>query len=162
MGKTKFLDAVAFLFVMVICIFILKDITSLVIKENIQLFSVDSPLIFALLIGIGFAVCLVIVAYKEFKLRKKAEKAEDTSSKDLFSELKVVLICICIILAYIFTLKYLKFLAGTTIFMIISIILLNTSKDKITVKLGKAVIAAIIIVPTMYYVFHGIFNVMLP
>jgi hypothetical protein len=47
-------------------------------------------------------------------------------------------------------------------FLSVTMIMLNTNEGKIASKAGKAAVASIFTVPILYYVFHGIFNVMLP
>ena len=55
----------------------------------------------------------------------------------------------------------LHFVAATLIYMAIIVFLL-TEATAFTTKLLRAVISSIIFVPVVYYIFYGIFNVVLP
>jgi len=162
MRKIGLLDWIAYIFVAFICVFLFVNISTLVMQKNIELFAVDSPLIFALLVAIVLSVCLLISLYKDFVIKKEVTDDNREKFSELLNEIRGVFIFTIVIIIYTLIIKRTGFLLGTTIFMVIGMSILNTDKSKIQLKLGKALIATLITIPTMYYIFHDIFNVMLP
>jgi len=154
-------------FVIFIFTFMFINITALLISEKINLFAIDSPLIFAFLVALMIFTCFIITAYKEFMAFRASSKTADLhptedASKEMFREIKSVLLYVLGVYLYIITVRYLRFTVGSIVFMAIAMLMLNSNSEKIMIKAGKAFGAAAATVPVLYYVFHGIFNVMLP
>lgn len=158
MNENKLLRIISLVFVGLVCVILFASIRKFVIEDRIVLFSVGSPLIFAFLIGVVLLLCFVSTIYKEKSMFKKDAKA----TTDNYEDLKKVFLFSVIILSYVYTLYILGFLVGTVIYLTLTMYGLNTSKEKITNKIMKAVVVSIVTVPIFSYVFGGIFNIMLP
>lgn len=162
MWSARIFDWAAKAFVAFICTVMFINIASLLAIEKIDLFSIDSPLLFAFLIAVTILICFIITVYKDYKAGKASKKMQEDSSAEIIDELARVMFFIAGVYLYSLVVKYMHFIFGSIVFLTIGMIWLNEYKVKIGTKLVKAVIACIITVPILYYVFHGVFNVMLP
>lgn len=163
MNENKVIDLISFLFVVIICTIIFGNLGTLIFIKKIRLFSIDSPLVFAFLVGIVLLICLVITIVKERpKTGGKRIESDVNSNEDKYGEYKTVICFVVGLFIYVQLLKVLHFRLGTTVYMLIAMFLLNTSNYKRINKLVKAVAATLVTVPLLYFVFNGIFNVMLP
>lgn len=156
------LNWAAKLFIVFIFSFMFINITTLLITEKINLFAIDSPLLFAFLIAMTMLICFVITICKEFKAGKSSKESSGEPAAETDKELLSVVLYVAGVFLYSMLVRYLHFMFGSVIFLSIAMIIMNTDKAKVVLKAGKAVIAAILTIPVLYYVFHGIFNVMLP
>lgn len=162
MDRIRFLDLVVFIFLALLCGFILFSIVDCVINQNIELFSISSPLVFALLVGILLVIFLIITIYQDLKSDKKVEENREESSKELLYDIKIAVIFTIGVLLYTLLLKHIGFMIASIIFMLISMAVLNTDDASMWKKLIKGSIVSVIIVPVLYFIFHELFNVMLP
>jgi hypothetical protein len=162
MRNGKILDWVAKVFVLFIISFMFINIATLLVSEEINLFAIDSPLLFAFLIGITMLICFIITVLGEFKADRTANKAPEDSTEEVLIELRNVFLYTLGIFIYSLLVRKLHFMLASIAFLSVTMIMLNTNEGKIASKAGKAAVASIFTVPILYYVFHGIFNVMLP
>ncbi|MBP8717971.1 MAG: tripartite tricarboxylate transporter TctB family protein [Candidatus Atribacteria bacterium] len=159
---------ISLLFVGLVIIIVGIDISGKYFQQGIALFSIDSPLIFPLLIFLTLVISLI------FELRTEIKKILSISShyrkeqgiekdKDLFQTKNIINIFIFIVisLVYIYILPELHFIAATSLYMFCIMVVINDT-DKIFFKLAKAFLATGITIPIIYYVFYDIFGVILP
>lgn len=162
MRKIRLLDKMVFIFIALICGYIFINIANLMIKSDIELFSIDSPLIFALIVGFSIFILLIITVLKELKNSKEYDKQGREESKEIFGEIKIAVIFILIIIVYTVLLRKLGFVLCSVIFMILGMTVLNSDDIKLINKIIKASTVSLIAVPVLYFIFHEVFHVMLP
>lgn len=162
MWKNKLLDWVSLVFISSICFVMFGYLVKFVFIDKVELFTIDSPLVYVFLIACVILICLAATTYGEFKSLEKGKHADKAALKELFKELKIVAIFTIGILVYISLLKYLHFIIGSIVFLAIGMLFMNKSSDKTIIKTAKVCAASIITVPILYYVFYGIFHVKLP
>jgi hypothetical protein len=136
------------------------------IVDDIKLFSVDSQLVFPVLVGSTILILFAINLTKELKARKAAKASAGTldekKDENLGKQLAPVALFAVGTLVYILLLKYLHFLVGTFAFMVLGMFLLNETAQKLGKRVLFAGLAGLITVPALYLVFNVVFNVQLP
>ena len=164
-----FYRVISLLFVIMICVIIYSDLSGKYYNQNIRLFTVDSPLIFPLLVFVTLLICVVFELKSEVKKnleyfsKSKASNGIKQHVKNMIQikELFDIAIFTIVSIIYVYVLPRLHFIIGTGIYMFIIMILYNDSEN-MGFKLTKAALATIITIPLVYYVFNGIFKVILP
>ncbi|HHX74319.1 MAG TPA: tripartite tricarboxylate transporter TctB family protein [Firmicutes bacterium] len=159
MRREKSLLFLPHIFLAVVVVAIFYSLVILMQKANIQIFDITSPLIFCFLVGICLLVFLVLSFLSDY--RKKADDAEKRSAAVENEEFKRIILYLLGLVVYIVLLPRLHFTAATMIFMAVGGYALHDG-GKTTTRLLQAVLAAAILVPAVYYIFYGIFAVMLP
>lgn len=165
MGKTT--QVLANILTIVVLLAMIINISEFVFVKDIKLFSVDSPIIFPFLVLLVLAVLIGINIANELKLRRKdrkiiEENLQMQSRKDVIDQLTIVVLFTVINVVYVLLLQYLHFLLGSFVFMVLGMILLNTNTKSFIRRFTLAGIAGLITVPTLYFVFNGVFQIMLP
>lgn len=160
MGEYRVLHHVSRIIVAAVLAAVLYSLYRYIYIDSRVLFSVESPIVFpALLAGVFFIFILL-----DFFLSRKSrcEDSKNGCAPEIKKEFFHVFFFLIGMGAYILLLPVLHFVPGTIIFMTVIAFLLNTSKDGFPAKLLKSLISAAVIVPLLYYVFYGVFKVVLP
>lgn len=131
------------------------------IQKRAVLISTTSPLVFPALMSGVLIICLVIDSLQTWRSPRKPRE-ERASLKEVKKEFRFVLFFILWLLLYVRLLPVIKFLPATIIFMSVVAFFMNTSQDKILVKAIKSIVVSCVFLPVLYYVFSGIFKVILP
>ncbi|MDI6707115.1 MAG: tripartite tricarboxylate transporter TctB family protein [Firmicutes bacterium] len=162
MNEYKLLNLISILFVGTVCVLMFENLGSLIFLKKISLLSIDSPLVFAFLVGVVLLICIIITLIRGIFENNGDEKAKTGGSESKYGEIKKVVLYSAGLFAYIQILKMLHFNVGTAVFMCLVMLLINGSGNRIGAKLLKAIAATLVTVPILYFVFHGIFSVVLP
>ncbi len=160
---------ISLLFIALIIIIICFDISGKYFQQNINLFTVDSPLIFPFLILLTLTICFLFELRSEInnifeyfiypRTNDLNQKGKQNKIKN--EELLDIFIFIIISVAYVYVLPKFHFILATSLYMFCLMIVVNES-DKFVYKLAKSALATAITIPIIYYVFYGIFDVILP
>lgn len=162
MKQKKDILILPYVFLVVVIAAMFYDLFKLMFVSKIKLFDLNSPLIFGFIVVIGLLVFLVLSFLSDRKnKRAAAASAEEKETAVETGELKKIVLYVLGLILYIILLPRLHFIAATLIFMAVVVFLLNEAQN-FTRKLLTAVVSAAIFVPVVYYVFYGIFNVILP
>jgi hypothetical protein len=161
MGRLRWIDYLVFAFIGLVIFFIMSSIFGWVTNNGIELFTVDSPLIFPFLVGAAMFVSLVATIALDLLRYRNVQKDEE-KSKELFNDLKMVMIYVLGVLAYCLTIEKIGFVVGTVIFLIIGMVFMNYDEMTVVKKIRNAAIVSCIAVPVLYFIFYKVFNVMLP
>lgn len=156
------------LFVTLVVAIIIFDMSGKYFQNNIAIFSITSPLIFPFLVLVVLFICTIFewgIIIKRIrqainKLPQK-ETIQQTKSPFLKKEMLNMSIFIILSLLYILILPKLHFIYSTSIYMFCIMVVIN-EQDKLAVKAFKALLATAITIPIIYYIFYGIFVVILP
>ena len=152
------------LFVALVILIIYFDISRKYFQQGIQLFSVDSPLIFP------FLVFLILLIGFIFELRTEIKKflkqyshsgKQDTKNMTQTKELLDIIVFTVISMIYIYLLPKFHFIIATSLYMFCIMVVVNES-DKFGYKLVKSLLATAVTIPIIYFIFYGIFTVILP
>jgi hypothetical protein len=143
-----------------VCLLAFGDIAYFVFSQGIPLLTVDSPIIFPFLIDLVLLISLIMVIAGEMK-KSSHEKGTDKDEPENIKDLIAVAAYFAGTAAYILVLKNLHFLTGTIIYMLAIMYLLHEAKRSAD-KVVKILIPCLITVPAVYFVFSGIFHVILP
>jgi hypothetical protein len=162
LNDEKLLRFTSYGLMVVVCGYIFYSLAQFVFVKNIALFSVASPLVFAFLLGIVLLVCLLINAFSEFKTIKEIETGEKHKTLEGFQDLLKVLAAVGLLIVYVSLMRRFSFRPATIGYLFLTMFLLNQLTESKTKKIIKAAAAALITVPVLYYIFNGIFLVMLP
>lgn len=138
--------------------FIFISIVELV-NSGIELYSVYSPLIFPILIGISMFVCWVLTIIIE--LRKGTNHSSE-DSKELLYDVAVAFVYIVAVIIYALVIEKLGFKVGTIIFIIIAMVYMNYDEKNMVKRIINASIVSTITVFALHYIFYEVFRVMLP
>lgn len=160
MNKLRWIDWLVIGIVGFIVAFILISIFSFVSKDGIELFSVESPLVYPTLIGVSMLICWILTIIKE--IRNADQKKSQAESKELIHDVLVALGFVVGVLVYTLVIDIIGFMVGTILFLIIGMVLMNYDELKLINRIKSAAIVSCITVPLLYYVFHEVFRVMLP
>ncbi len=136
-----------------------------IFRDGIELFTIESPLVFAFLVAAALLVLIVLNLLGEVKKARSAPGAEagKTDGKGgVLREIAPVAVFAAAIFLYIYLLRYLHFLAGSLIFVALGNYLLNETTKKTGHRVLWAGAASLIMVPILYLVFHKLFGVVLP
>lgn len=153
------------IFSLLIIIIMFFDIGKKYIEQNIKIFTVESPILFPFLLVLVLLITFVLESVSEIKSSTKRGRAgtgkqsvvENNQGKVLLS----IFVFTAISIVYIYLLPILHFLPATSLYMFCIMIVSNQS-DKFRNRLVKALIATGITIPIIYYIFYGIFDVILP
>lgn len=129
------------------------------VNSGIELYSVYSPLIFPILIGISMFVCWVLTIIIE--LRKGTNHSSE-DSKELLYDVAVAFVYIVAVIIYALVIGKLGFKVGTIIFMIIAMVYMNYDEKNMVKRIINASIVSTITVFALHYIFYEVFRVMLP
>lgn len=162
MGECRLLNIATITFVLVICIIMFINLASFTLIQDNDLLSIESPLIFAFLVGIVIFICLIITIVGEFREIRENKESYQVFNREANAELVRVAVYSFSLFVFVSLFKYIHFNVSTAIFMFIGMFLLNNAKESILKKAYKAFGATLITVPLLYLVFHEIFKVMLP
>jgi magnesium-transporting ATPase (P-type) len=162
LNEDKLFRILSMVFAVSITAILFTNIRKFVVVDNIKLFTPDSPLIFAFLVGVVLIICIAITMVGEIAKIKANTQSQEAGIWNKYRELIKVFLFIVLILSYAYFLRILHFRAATTIFLAISMYALNIIKEKQVNKMLKSAAAAAITVPVFYYIFSGIFKVLLP
>ncbi len=161
MERAMHIIAGIFTIAVVLAMFI--NIGVFIFVDKIELFATDSPLAYTALVAVVLLILVGINVVREIKfLMPKDTSGIKKFNKQDLSDLRLLGIFTLGIFVYILLLRYLHFLAGSIIFMILGMLLLNDVKEKVGIKILKAGLAAVITVPALYATFQLAFDVMLP
>lgn len=162
MSKLRWIDFAIYLFIGVIIAFIMISSFNWVNVNEIKLFSTTSPIIFPFIVGCALLVFLFFTILKDTMNLKKTEAQSKEVSKELRHDVIVAMAYSSGILVYTVVVKITGFIAGTIMFLVVAMILMNYEEPKLIKKISKAAVVSAITVPLLYFVFYKIFNVMLP
>jgi len=145
----------------------LFNIAEFIFVKNVKLFSVDSPIIFPFLVLLVLAVLIGTNIANETKIKRYAMKSTEDNvqmkpKEDVIKQFKIVVLFTAINIIFVLLLPYFHFLVGSFIFMVLEMILLNTNIKSFIRRFTLAGIAGLITVPALYFVFNGVFQIMLP
>ncbi|NLN06183.1 MAG: tripartite tricarboxylate transporter TctB family protein [Firmicutes bacterium] len=159
MKQNKDLLFIPHIFLAVVVVAMFYSLVTLMAQANLEIFDITSPLIFGFLV----AVCLLVLLVLSFlsDLRQKVKGSHDGSAIVENEELKRIILYLLGLVVYVILLPKLHFMTATIIFLAVAGFALHDGKI-ITARLLQAVLAAVILVPAIYYIFYGIFAVMLP
>jgi len=161
MKRQKDLLFVPYILLVVVIVAMFYELSRMIFVSKIELFDLYSPLIFCFLVAFGLLFFLVLSFVGDLKQKQAAAKEEEKEVAVDVEELKRIILYVLGLIIYIMLLPRLHFVAATLIYMAIIVFLL-TEATAFTTKLLRAVISSIIFVPVVYYIFYGIFNVVLP
>lgn len=160
MGDYRLLSSISRVFVCLFGAAAIGNLVYYVYGRNIELFSVDSPIVFPALLSVLLVICIVVDWYVERKIsRNEARKALSPAVK---KEFLAVLLLFAGTLAYVLLLPRMHFLPCTIVYMSLVAFVLNSSAEGVSRKILKAVLAAGVLIPVLYYLFSKIFYVPLP
>ncbi|MBN2395386.1 MAG: tripartite tricarboxylate transporter TctB family protein [Candidatus Atribacteria bacterium] len=159
---------ISLLFVGLIITITYIDISGKYFQQNIDIFTVNSPLIFPFLVFltlfIGFIFELRAMIKEVLPIlshnkndRKIGQNKNLIQSKETFHIFSFIVIS----LIYVYILPRLHFNLATSIYMFCIMIIIN-EKDQFISKLIKAFIATGVTIPVIYYIFYEVFEVILP
>ena len=157
----KTMRIVANIFNIAVLLVMLINLEVFIVKDDIQLFTIESPLVFAFLVAVVLFVLIVLNLINEFR-QGRASGGTASEEKSVLKQLAPVGIFAAATIAYVLLLRYLHFLAGSFFFMMLGMFFLNETTKKIGPRILKAGMACLITVPILYLVFNVIFNVVLP
>jgi len=136
------------------------------IAEDIELFIIESPLVFAFLVAIAILVLVTINIWDETKkargISAAGEKRESKLAKEELSQLKTIGFFTLGFVVYVMLIRYLHFLLGSFIFMTLAMFMLNDVQKKFGGRILRAGLASLVTVPILYLIFNVVFKVMLP
>lgn len=164
-----FYKVTSILFVALIIIIIGFDISGKYFQQNIKLFTVDSPLIFPFLIFFTLVLCFIfelrdeIVKDLKYFFHSRTNDLIQISIKSIIQrkELLDIFVFTIISIVYVYILPRFHFTLATSLYMFCIMVVVNES-DKLVHKLTKSALATAVTIPLIYYVFYGIFDVILP
>ncbi len=154
------MNATSIIIVAAVCLLTFGDIGYFVFTQGIPLLTVDSPIIFPFLICMVLLICLISIAVREIRIWT-ARKGSDKDDAEIIKDLKAVVIYFVGTVVYIMLLKNLHFILGTIIYIFAVMFLLHES-NRFVERVYKILIPCLITVPIVYFVFNGIFDVILP
>lgn len=160
MGESKLLNKVSIIVIAAVCILAFADIGYFMFSQGIPLLTVDSPIIFPFLVDLVLLISLIMVITGEFK-NSSREKDTNKNEPENIKDLIAVAAYFAGTAAYILVLKNLHFLTGTIAYMLVIMYLLHEA-NRFADKVVKILIPCLITVPAVYFVFSGIFHVILP
>lgn len=158
MTRLRWIDWLVIGIVGFIIIFMFLSIVGLV-NSGIELYTVYSPLIFPILIGVSMLVCWIITIILD--IRKGTEHLGE-DSKELLHDVAVAFVYVIAVIIYALVIGKLGFKVGTIIFMIIGMVYMNYDEKNMGKKVINATIASTVTVFVLHYVFYEVFRVMLP
>ena len=158
MNENKLLLVLSLLIILVFCVLAIYDIVHIMTVKNIPLVSIDSPLVFYSLLTLVITVLTIYVVIDE----ARKGNISFSASREIKTELKKVIVYALGTMVYIYLLRKLHFTKATLLFVFVVIMVLNNTDKNLLTKVLKSAISACITVPILYYVFHGIFQVILP
>lgn len=140
-------------------------IAKFIFADGIELFIVESPLVFPFFVAAALTGLVAINLSKELKARKSAKASGENVSVNngtVLKQLVPVTLFAGVTFVYILVLRYLHFIAGTFLFMALGMFLLNETTKKVGGRILKAGLACLITVPALYLCFNVLFDVALP
>jgi len=159
---------VSILFITLVVAIIFFDVGGKYFKNDMAIFSITSPLIFPFLVLVVLLVCIIFewgIVIKKVRqainLRRRKESHQQAKNLYFRKEIIDMVVFIILSLIYIFLLPKLHFIYATSIFMFSLMVAIN-DQDKFIIKTLKALLATGITIPVIYYIFYGIFGVILP
>lgn len=164
MRKLGWIDWLIFIFVGCVLVFMSKSIYGWVNTNRIELFTVTSPLIFPFIVLCGMFVCWILTIIKEVNnaIENKENAKEIKERKEINANVMVAGIYAIGVLVYTLVIEKIGFLYGSIFFLILGMVYMNYDDTKILIKIRSAAIVSIIAVPTLYFIFYKVFNVILP
>lgn len=164
-----FYRVISLLFVVLVIIVIYLDLNRKYFQQGIKLFTIDSPLVFPFLVFFTLIINFIFELKNEIKKILKYfsfSKTSDTIQHSTQSiipskELVDILVFTIISLIYVYILPIFHFIIATSLYMFCIMVIENKS-DRFINKLTKSVLATAITIPLIYYIFYGIFEVILP
>ena len=160
MRKISWVDWVLYIFCGLILAVMLKSLIEWT-SSGIALFTVVSPLVFPFVVLCGMFVCWILTIFTEFKNAQHTEVDEE-EKKLLNTNVKMAGIYAIGVLLYGIIVSRLGFLITSIIFLIIGMVYMNYDEIPIIHKIRKAALVSVIAVPTLYFIFYKVFNVILP
>ncbi len=163
MGLNVF-DIVTFIIVALTEIWLVGDMVVKMARDNVQIFTKSSPLLFPFLLSIVLGICLIMLSVRLFRDRinmVNENKTEETGESGTGIS-KLLITFLVILLIYTYFLPVFHFIIATMIFVFIAMVLVNETGQKLINKLLIPVIISITVVPLIYYVFYNIFDVVFP
>jgi len=167
-GKNTVYKILSLSFSLLIIVVMFFDIINKYSQQNIKIFSIESPILFPFLLGLHLLINFMLELRAEIKNRptkaeniveKMGEKAivENKQGKEILT----ILIFTAISLIYMYILPIFHFIIATSIYMFLIMFIAN-NRDNILQRLVKSAIWTAITIPIIYYIFYGIFDVILP
>jgi hypothetical protein len=164
-----FYRVISLLFVALVITIVYFDISGKYFQQGIKLFTVDSPLIFPFLVFFTLIINFIFELRNEIKKilnffsYSKTQDVLQKNSNNIIQtkELVDIFIFTVISIIYVYILPRFHFIIATSLYMFVIMVVVNES-DKFVYKLIKSALATAITIPLIYYVFYGIFEVILP
>ncbi|MDD3655236.1 MAG: tripartite tricarboxylate transporter TctB family protein [Atribacterota bacterium] len=164
-----FYRVISLLFVALVITIVYFDISGKYLQQGIKLFTVDSPLIFPFLVFFTLIINFIFELRNEIKKilnffsYSKTQDVLQKNSNNIIQtkELLDIFIFTVISIIYVYILPRFHFIIATGLYMFVIMVVVNES-DKFVYKLTKSALATAITIPLIYYVFYGIFEVILP
>jgi hypothetical protein len=160
MRKVSWVDWVLFIFCGLILAVMLKSLIGWT-NSGIALFSATSPLVFPFVVLCGMFICWILTIIKEIKKAQHTEE-DGEENKLLNSNVRMAGVYATGVLLYGIIVSRLGFLITSIIFLIIGMVYMNYDEIPIIHKIRKAALVSVIAVPTLYFIFYKVFNVILP
>jgi len=146
----------------VVCVAMIASMASYALIDGNEVFSLTSPMVYAVLVGIFLVVFLIINVIQELRPRRWVADKSSESTAVMLQDLKGIGLYTVGLLLYVWSLRYLHFLITGCIFMTLGMVALNRTNATWGKKVLFAGVGAIITVPLLFVVFRVIFNVILP
>jgi hypothetical protein len=163
MREKKILLIISYVFFMAMTAVIFVDMFRIIRERHLDFFAINSPTVYAALVGGMMTICLVISLTLELKGRKADREAEDTDEEDQKGgrrSLKVLLLFAGLIL-YTFLMREFGFLVTTPI-LLFAFMFLLCDAGPILKRLLLSAGGALAMTFILYFVFSEIFAVLLP
>ncbi len=159
---------ISLLFVALVIIIIYFDISRKYIQQSIELFTVDSPIFFPFLLVLTLFICFIFELRTEikeilniFNYYGKKDTIKQNQNIQKTKEILNLFVFTTVSLIYVYILPILHFIFATSLYMFCIMFVVNES-DKIIFRFVKSLLATGVTIPIIYYIFYGIFNVILP
>lgn len=163
MHEKKILSVISYVFFIAITAVIFMDIFRIVRERHLDFFAINSPTVYAALVGGMMTICLIVSLTLEFKGGKADRDADYTDKEDQKGSqrsLKVLLL-FAALLIYIFLMREFGFLLITPLFLFVFMFILCDAASLLK-RLLQSVGGALAMTFILYFVFSEIFAVLLP
>jgi hypothetical protein len=163
MREKKILLTISYIFFMAITAIIFVDMFRIIRERHLDFFAINSPTVYAALVGGMMTICLVISLITELKGKRADRDAGEADSEEQEGGRRslMVLLLFSGLLLYTFLMREFGFLIVTPIFLFVLMFLLcdaGTLPKRLMLSAGGALAMTFI----LYFVFSEIFAVLLP
>lgn len=163
MKDSRLINMISIVIIAVVCVMAFWDIGNFIFAQGIPLLTVDSPIIFPFLISMVLLACFLPIVIGEIKswAAGKTSSQDNQDNAEIIKDLKAVVVYFIGTVVYIMLLKNLHFILGTILYIFTVMFLLHESNRYIE-RIYKIIIPCLVTIPVIYFVFNGIFKVILP